>query len=344
MFSKLWYVQKKNGGNLNFLLTSSRLSIGRQSTSHIRLKKTSVSKVHCEIELDGLTPVLFNHSKNGTFLNKKKITAAQVMTNGDEITISNGESFTLHNITQQKIEETIILSDDDMNETSKNENDEKKKVIYISSEDESDDSFDKKIKVTEKKHCAKNEKSWDSDNEQNEKSWESDYDSAKNPWDYINKQTISSPQYCPPTPAYMYMPTSMSNIEQAPGLNDLAPYEPTTPTNIYYNYMPTSLPFETIPRIESTQGLNSSPRYDPTTPEATKHEYESNLSSHEPSLSSSSSNESNEATFSPYLTDYTNSPPLNERNDPQYSSSESNSSFDDKKKTIDNKKTKRQTK
>lgn len=80
-------------------------------------------RYHCEVELDGLTPVLFNLSTKGTLLNDRKVIHAKVMKNGDKITVARGETFILHNMNKKKIIETAneISSDSEIENSNKGE-------------------------------------------------------------------------------------------------------------------------------------------------------------------------------------------------------------------------------
>lgn len=62
-------------------------TIGRQSTNSIPVKDSTLSRLHCEILLDGRTATLVDKgSRNGTLLNGRKV-ATQVLNPGDKISI-----------------------------------------------------------------------------------------------------------------------------------------------------------------------------------------------------------------------------------------------------------------
>ncbi len=62
-------------------------TIGRQSTNSIPVKDSTLSRLHCEILLEGRTATLVDKgSRNGTLLNGRKV-ATQVLNPGDKISI-----------------------------------------------------------------------------------------------------------------------------------------------------------------------------------------------------------------------------------------------------------------
>jgi pSer/pThr/pTyr-binding forkhead associated (FHA) protein len=91
-----------------------RLTIGRHSDNGIVLKDKSASRHHAYFERKGGTLILHDKgSKNGTFLNGKKVQSAQVY-HGDLIKIGTKLSIKVFIISTKKRESTITGEQDNI--------------------------------------------------------------------------------------------------------------------------------------------------------------------------------------------------------------------------------------
>ncbi|HEX7008766.1 MAG TPA: FHA domain-containing protein [Phycisphaeraceae bacterium] len=78
---------KADGTRREFPLTRPRTVIGRKNTCDLRIPLSSVSRQHCEIQLDGEQALLRDlGSSNGTFHNSQRVQEV-VLAPGDEIVI-----------------------------------------------------------------------------------------------------------------------------------------------------------------------------------------------------------------------------------------------------------------
>src|SRR5262245_7578569 len=64
------------------------LQIGRSQTTGTRLTDPSVSRVHCEVVVDGATATLHDRSSTGTFVNGQKV-SQHVLRPGDIVHIGD---------------------------------------------------------------------------------------------------------------------------------------------------------------------------------------------------------------------------------------------------------------
>lgn len=77
----------KNGGQREIPLRKPRIVIGRQTDCHVRIPLGSVSREHCEILVnDGRAVLRDLKSRNGTFVNRKKVEKAELAA-GDLVNI-----------------------------------------------------------------------------------------------------------------------------------------------------------------------------------------------------------------------------------------------------------------
>lgn len=82
------YMYLKGGCELQFLLTEEEISVGRLSRNDIQLHDAFCSSYHASLYASENGYLLQdNNSKNGTFLNGKRIPEEAVLKKGDEILI-----------------------------------------------------------------------------------------------------------------------------------------------------------------------------------------------------------------------------------------------------------------
>jgi predicted component of type VI protein secretion system len=80
---------KPDGSQQELPLKKSRLVVGRQEGSNIRLRSASVSRQHCEFIVDdGGVSVKDLGSSNGTFVNKRRVTQTALAA-GDLVCVGN---------------------------------------------------------------------------------------------------------------------------------------------------------------------------------------------------------------------------------------------------------------
>lgn len=78
---------KADGTRRDFPVTKDRIVLGRKPTCDLRIPLSSVSRQHCEIEIDGDTAILRDlGSSNGTFHNQMRV-HEQELAPGDEVKI-----------------------------------------------------------------------------------------------------------------------------------------------------------------------------------------------------------------------------------------------------------------
>ncbi|MFW6060802.1 MAG: FHA domain-containing protein [Phycisphaeraceae bacterium] len=79
---------KADGTRRDFPVTKDRVVIGRKPTCDLRIPLSSVSRQHCEIEVDGDRAVVRDlGSSNGTFHNRLRLQEEQELMAGDEVTV-----------------------------------------------------------------------------------------------------------------------------------------------------------------------------------------------------------------------------------------------------------------
>ena len=80
---------KPNGSQQELTLKKSRLVVGRQEGTNIRLRSASVSRQHCEFIVDDAgVSVKDLGSSNGTFVNKRRVTQTALAA-GDLVCVGN---------------------------------------------------------------------------------------------------------------------------------------------------------------------------------------------------------------------------------------------------------------
>jgi len=113
---KLFFINGKNAGLVVSCDTNST-TIGRSLQNKIQLNSQKISKSHCEIIKDNNLYYIIDHnSKNGTYLNKKRISTAKnkELAHGDIVNISDVTCLFIHPVTsttQKKITPIIIDRD-----------------------------------------------------------------------------------------------------------------------------------------------------------------------------------------------------------------------------------------
>ena len=119
----LFFLNGKNEG-LVVSCDTEATTIGRSLQSKVHLNSPKISKNHCEvIKNKNLYFIIDHNSKNGTYLNKKRIPAGEKkeLTHGDILNISDVTCLFIHplsSFTQKKIEPIVIDKDTIANEAS----------------------------------------------------------------------------------------------------------------------------------------------------------------------------------------------------------------------------------
>jgi pSer/pThr/pTyr-binding forkhead associated (FHA) protein len=114
---------KKDGSHKFFSLPSSVTVIGRRHSCDLCIPLVSVSKKHCQLNLDnGVLKIRDLSSRNGTHLNGKRIEKAAIQA-GDSIKIGpltfilqvdgQPEKFAEHSPTSQDVPQDDIIMDDE---------------------------------------------------------------------------------------------------------------------------------------------------------------------------------------------------------------------------------------
>ncbi len=114
---------KKDGSHKLFPLPSSVTVIGRRHSCDLCIPLVSVSKKHCQLNLDdGVLKIRDLGSRNGTYLNSKRIDNATIKA-GDSIKIGpltfvlqidgQPENFTEYSSDTQNISQDDLLTDDE---------------------------------------------------------------------------------------------------------------------------------------------------------------------------------------------------------------------------------------
>lgn len=276
----MWFLKNQKDGNCHFLLRRKNTKIGRKSNCAIQLKTMYVSRLHCEIELDGNLPVLYNKSSIGTILNDKKIKTGKVLQNGDILKLNKlcDQSFSIHESKYQKISNEIIISDSE------------EEILTISTDDEPITKNPLKKKKTNK------EWRWSTDDENPVKQYfakktKITSDSSENEWE---KDLPFTPKmnknYTPNSPVYK-TPEHSNGINEQPINENYAPDSPIYKTPNYLKEInqhspPLSAyaPLDYEEFATKKQPMMNSPLFEPTTPEYMKksNKYSSNLSIYAP--------------------------------------------------------------
>ena len=95
-----WYIESTSGGGNEWIvpIDPAPFTIGRDKNCNLKLNSRNVSRRHAQINISGnMAWVRDLGSTNGTFLNRKPVTEAEIITSGDIISVG-GNSFCIRKL------------------------------------------------------------------------------------------------------------------------------------------------------------------------------------------------------------------------------------------------------